>query len=57
MTVIAVVVDEDWIKTVTRMPTPRATSGWLAKENSDSAASWFSARNPRLMMLTAQISK
>lgn len=57
LTAIAVVVVDDWIKTVARTPTHSPTQGFPAKANMACAASPPSPRKPRLMMPTAQISR
>jgi hypothetical protein len=57
VTAIAVVVVEDWINTVPSTPTLSPTHGFAAKSNRLCAASLLSPAKPRLMMLTAQISR
>jgi hypothetical protein len=57
VTVMAVVVVDEWIKTVARMPTLSPTHGWAAKANMVCVAPLPSPAKPRLMMLTAQISR
>jgi hypothetical protein len=52
-----VVVVDDWIKTVPSTPTHSPTQGFAANSNIVCAASLLSPANPRLMMLTAQISR
>jgi hypothetical protein len=54
---MAVVVVEDWIKTVPSTPTASPTHGFAAKANILCAASLVSPAKPRLIMLTAQISR
>jgi hypothetical protein len=55
VTAIAVVVVDDWIRTVPSTPTNSPTQGLWAKSNMLCAASLLSPANPRLIMLTAQI--
>ena len=55
VTAMAVVVVDDWIKTVPRTPTISPTQGFAANSNMVCAASLLSPANPRLIMLTAQI--
>ena len=55
VTAIAVVVVDDWIKTVPSTPTDSPTQGFAAKALC--AASLPSPAKPRLIMLTAQISR
>jgi hypothetical protein len=57
VTAMAVVVVDDWIKTVPSTPTKSPTQGFSAKSNMLCAASLLSPANPLLMMLTAQISR
>ena len=57
VTAMAVVVVDDWIKTVPSTPTDSPTQGFAAKANMLCAASLPSPAKPRLMMLTAQISR
>jgi hypothetical protein len=57
VTAMAVVVVDDWIKTVPSTPTLSATQGCAANANMVCAASLPSPAKPRLMMLTAQISR
>jgi hypothetical protein len=51
------VVVDDWIKTVPSTPTLSPTQGFSAKANMLCAASPLSPAKPRLIMLTAQISR
>jgi hypothetical protein len=55
VTAMAVVVVDDWIKTVPSTPSP--TQGFAAKANILCAASPPSPAKSRLIMLTAQISR
>ncbi len=57
LTVMAVVVVDDWIKTVPSTPTLSPTHGFAAKPNMVCAVSVPSPAKPPLMMLTAQISR
>ena len=57
VTAMAVVVVDDWIKTVPSTPTLSPTQGFAAKANILCAASPLSPAKPRLIMLTAQISR
>ena len=57
VTAMAVVVVDDWINTVPSTPTNSPTHGFWAKSNILCAASLLSPAKPRLMMLTAQISR
>jgi hypothetical protein len=54
---MAVVVVDDWIKTVPSTPTHSPTQGFAAKANMLCAASPPSPAKPALIMLTAQISR
>jgi hypothetical protein len=57
VTAMAVVVVDDWIKTVPSTPTLSPTQGFAAKANILWAASLPRPAKPRLIMLTAQISR
>lgn len=57
VTAMAVVVVDDWMRTVPRTPTLSPTQGFAAKANMECAASPPSPAKPRLMMLTAQTSR
>ena len=57
VTAMAVVVVDDWISTVPSTPTLSPTQGFWAKANMLCAASPLSPAKPRLIMLTAQISR
>ncbi len=54
---MAVVVVDDWIKTVPSTPTLTPTHGFAAKSNMVCATSLLSPAKPPLMTLTAQISR
>jgi hypothetical protein len=57
LTAMAVVVVDDWIRTVPKTPTLSPTNGCAAKANMLSAASLPKPAKPRPMMLTAHMSR
>ena len=57
VTAMAVVVVDDWIRTVPSTPTHSPTQGFAAKANMVCAASPVSPAKPALIMLTEQISR